>query len=78
MKDKLTTIFKFAVAIAIGYLLYQEFTRTDDEWQRKIERHAAVADSLRNVVVEIDRRVYQRDSILVSYIATLKCYTGGT
>lgn len=72
MKDKLFKIIVIACAVAICYLLFEKFFgNNNDEWQRKIDRHAAIADSLRDVVKEIDRRVHQRDSLLVSYIATL-------
>lgn len=72
MKDKLFKIIVIVCAVAICYLIFEKFFgSSNDEWQRKIDRHAAIADSLHNVVKEIDQRVYRRDSLLVSYIATL-------
>jgi hypothetical protein len=71
MKNGILISLFIITAIAIGYLFFRDTGEGYEAWQKKIDRHAFVADSLGKVIVVLDRRVYAKDSILLAYMQTL-------
>jgi hypothetical protein len=72
MKNGIIIVLFAVFAAAIGYLLF--FKDSDDdyeEWKKKIDRHAFVADSLGKVVEKIYKQAYEKDSVLLAYMQTL-------
>lgn len=71
MKNRILITFFVVYTAALGYLFFKDEGHDDDVWQQKIDRHTFVADSLSEVIEEMDRRVYAKDSILLGYMQTL-------
>jgi predicted RND superfamily exporter protein len=54
----------------LAYSIYKlEFQY--DKWDEKIKQHERISDSLKNVVRDMDIKVNKKDSILLTYMASL-------
>jgi hypothetical protein len=60
------------VAVAIGYLYYLQKDADHKKWQKKIDRYTEIADSLGRVMIELDRTAYKKDSIILSYMESVR------
>jgi hypothetical protein len=70
MENKVFIGLFVAIGIAVGYLFLNNGGK-DAEWQKKIDRHREVEDSLWREVKRIDKKLYSKDSLLVQYISIL-------
>lgn len=68
------TFFKFTLGIAAGIfiVLLLVMNQSDTEaLAKRIEKYQAHADSLRQAVRHIEANIHQKDSILLTYLASL-------
>ena len=70
MKNGISITLFALLTTALGYL-YLSVDDRDEEWQKKIDRNKFVTDSLSKVVDEMEKRLYEKDSILLGYMQTL-------
>lgn len=70
MKNSFITIAVIILAAVVTYMVFRS-NRDNEYWEKRIARYATVADSLRQALNDVDRRIQQKDSILLLYMSSL-------